>query len=194
VLSGCAVGGSPSPTPPEHTSAPTASASPAQVAQRVGSVVPEAPEGIQLPGGRRVAIHPVGTTDNGLLDVPSNIDVAGWWSGGSRLGDPFGSMLVAAHVDSYTQGLGPFSSLLSARPGDRVLVWSDGLVQTYSVHSLRLRPRDVLIGANSWLHSPAGARRLTLVTCAGPYVKSAGGYQNLAVVVADPVGKLRERP
>ena len=156
-------------------------------------MVPEPPLGIQLPNGHRVGIRPVGTTRNGLLDVPDDIEVAGWWSGGSRLGDPFGSTLVAAHVDSRTQGLGPFASLLEVRAGDRVYVWSDGLRQTFEVRSLRLRPQGT-IGPGSYLHSPEGARRLTLVTCAGPYDAARGGYQNLAVITATPLGKARRRP
>ena len=171
----------------------TATAAPAEVAQRVGSVLPEPPQGIQLPSGRRVGIRPVGTTDNGVLDVPADIDLAGWWSGGSRLGDPFGSTLVAAHVDSRSQGLGPFASLLEAAPGDRVIVWSEGLRQAFVVTSKRLRPRGA-IGERSALHSPNGARRLTLVTCAGPYDATRGGYQNLAVIVAEPAGTVVARP
>ena len=118
--------------------------------------------------------------------------MAGWWSGGSRLGDPFGSTLVAAHVDSRTQGLGPFSSLLGVRPGDRVTVSSRGLRQVFEVTSLRLRPQGT-IGATSWLHSPDGPRRLTLVTCAGPYDAARGGYQNLAVITAEPLDQPRSR-
>ncbi len=128
-----------------------------------------------------------------MLDVPDDIDLAGWWSGGSRLGDPFGSSLVAAHVDSSSQGLGPFASLLTVRPGDRVYVWSDGLRQTFRVRARWLRPQGTL-GPASWLHSPDGPRRLTLVTCAGPYDAARGGYQNLAVVVAEPLGQAEPRP
>lgn len=194
---GCAVGEAAPPgaaPPPAATSAAvTPSASPAAVAERVGSVVPEAPRAVELPDGHRVDVRAVGTTRNGLLDVPEDIDVAGWWSGGSRLGDPFGSTLVAAHVDSRQQGLGPFAALLSARPGDRLRVWSDGLRQDFEVTSLRLRPQGT-IGPDSWLHSPAGPRRLTLVTCAGPYDAAHGGYQNLAVVTAKPLERARRRP
>jgi hypothetical protein len=193
---GCAVGGAgTSPSSPAVSASTTTltSPAPAVVAARVGSVVPEAPTGIRLPDGRRIRIRAVGTTRNGVLDVPADIGVAGWWDGGSRLGDPFGSTLVAAHVDSRTQGLGPFASLLTVRRGDRVRVWSDGLRQTFRVRSLRLRPQGTL-GPSSWLHSPEGPRRLTLVTCAGPYDAAAGGYQNLAVIVAEPIGDPRRRP
>jgi len=195
---GCAVGEAapPAASPSSEATTPapsaSASASPAAVAQRVGAAVPEPPRAIRLPDGRRVPIRAVGTTSNGMLDVPSDIEVAGWWSGGSRLGDPFGSTLVAAHVDSRTQGLGPFSSLLSVRPGDRVTVWSRGLRQVFAVRSLSLRPQGS-IGATSRLHSPDGPRRLTLVTCAGPYDAARGGYQNLAVITAEPLDVARSR-
>ncbi len=193
--SGCAVGDAapPATAPAPAPAAPATSAPATPVAERVGSVVPEPPRGIRLPNGNRVRIRAVGTTHNGLLDVPGDIDLAGWWNGGSRLGDPFGSTLVAAHVDSRTQGLGPFASLLGVRAGDRVHVWSDGLRQTFEVTSLRLRPQGT-IGPGSYLHSPDGRRRLTLVTCAGPYDAARGGYQNLAVITAVPVGNPRRRP
>ncbi len=195
---GCAVGGADDvgpeagPVPSTSPARLAASEPPAQVAQRVGSVLPEAPTRIRLPDGHLVRVRTVGTTKNGVLDVPEDIEDAGWWAGGSRLGDPFGSTLVAAHVDSRTQGLGPFASLLTVRRGDRVSVWSAGLRQTFRVRSLRLRPQGT-IRPSSWLHSPAGPRRLTLVTCAGPYDAAAGGYQNLAVIVAEPVGEARGR-
>ena len=190
--SGCAVGEAASPAAAPPSARPVASAPPAAVAERVGSVVPEPPRGIRLPNGRRVVVRTVGTTRNGLLDVPADIELAGWWSGGSRLGDPFGSTLVAAHVDSRTQGLGPFASLLRVHAGDRVHVWSHGLRQAFEITSLRLRPQGT-IGSASYLHSPKGPRRLTLVTCAGPYDAARGGYQNLAVITATPLGQARSR-
>lgn len=188
VVTGCAV--------PSGTSGDTGAAAresgpgaarPAEPAPRVGSVVPEAPTSMVLQDGVRVPIRAVSTTDKGVLDVPEDIRAAGWWRGGSRIGDPFGSTLVAAHVDSATQGLGPFAVLLEVRPGQRLTVLTDSLEQTFVVRSLRLRPRGS-IGPRSWLHSPAGPRRLILVTCASPFVPALGGYQNLAVVVAEPVG------
>ena len=190
--SGCAVGEAASPAAAPPSAQPVASAPPAAVAERVGSVVPEPPRGIRLPNGHRVVVRPVGTTRNGLLDVPADIELAGWWSGGSRLGDPFGSTLVAAHVDSRTQGLGPFASLLGVHAGERVHVWSQGLRQAFEITSLRLRPQGT-IGPASYLHSPKGPRRLTLVTCAGPYDAARGGYQNLAVITATPLGQARGR-
>lgn len=156
-------------------------------ARRASSVLePEAPTRATLPSGAVVEVRPA-TTKQGRLAVPPNSDVAGWWEGGSRVGDPFGSMLVAAHVDSTARGLGPFSELLTVGRGDRIVVGTTHLHQEFRVESLRLVPQGPLTD-EQWLFSASGAHRLTLVTCAPPYDKERGGYQNLVVVTAVPVG------
>lgn len=154
-------------------------------AQRTGAERPEAPTTIRLPDGTEVRIRRAGTATDGSLSVPDDIRQAGWWRGSARVGDPFGSTLLAAHVDSFTQGLGPYATLLSARAGQRVVVGSRHLRQTFTIVSLRLIPRDML-SRHLGLFSPRGPRRLTLVTCAPPYDAGRGGYQNLAVVNALP--------
>ncbi len=161
------------------------SASPAVPARRAVPAA-EAPAQVRLPSGTTVRVVAVSTRANGLLDVPGDIRTAGWWRGGARLGDPFGSTLIAAHIDSTTQGLGPYAELLRVRQGERIVVTSKHLEQRFAVASLRLVPRASLAGAAD-LFAPSGPRRLTMVTCAGPYDAARGGYQNLAVVTARPV-------
>lgn len=161
-------------------------ATPVVPARRAGAPRAEVPTRSVLPNGTVVPIRPVDTARNGSLAVPENIRVAGWWRGGARLGDPFGSMLLAAHVDSFRQGLGPYASLLSVRPGQRITVSSAHLIQDFAVVSLALLPRGTL-ARHPRIFSARGPRRLTLVTCAGPYVPAHGGYQNLAVITARPV-------
>lgn len=174
-------GPTPSPTPSVAPSAESATA--ARLARSV--LPPEAPVAATLPSGTVVPIQPA-TTSGGRLDVPADTGIAAWWKGGSRLGDPFGSTLVAAHVDSASQGLGPFAELLSVDRGDRVVLDSAHLTQKFVVDSLRLVPQGPLAD-QEWLFESAGPHRLTLVTCAPPYDRDRGGYQNLAVVTAVPV-------
>jgi hypothetical protein len=163
-------------------------AAPAQQAQRLStSVAAERPNGVVLPGGRSVRVVPTSTLPDRSLGIPDDLHRAGWWRGGARLGDLYGSMLVAAHVDSAERGLGPFVALLTVRRGARITVSSAHLTQVYAVSARRILPRGRLARA-SWVSSFSGRHRLTLVTCAPPYVKARGGYQNLAVVVATPVG------
>lgn len=184
---------------PSATTDPTSPAShgvhaarPVVPARRAGGVVPEIPRRSVLPDGTVVPVRAVGTDRDGTLAVPHDIRVAGWWRGGARLGDPFGSLLLAAHVDSTTQGLGPYASLLSVRAGQRITVTSAHLRQAFTVASLSLVPRHDLAG-QARIFSARGPHRLTLVTCAGPYDAGRGGYQNLAVVTARPVGDVVRR-
>lgn len=164
---------------------PAAAATPARRAASV--VIPEAPTAVRLPSGRSVRVLAVSTEPDGRLAVPDDIRLGGWWRGGSRIGDPFGSTLIAAHVDSKTQGLGPFAELLSVRADQRISVRTAHLRQEFAVRSLRLVGSSELQD-ESWVFSPGGERRVTLVTCAPPYDAARGGYQNLAVVTATPVG------
>lgn len=119
--------------------------------------------------------------------MPDDVGTAGWWEGGSRLGDPFGSILLAAHVDSRVHGLGPFAELLSVPPGARVRLASSGIEQVFAVRSRRVVAQGAL-DDDAWLFDSSGVVRLVLVTCAPPYDASRGGYQNLAVVTALPLG------
>ncbi|GAA1443643.1 class F sortase [Mycobacterium cookii] len=181
-------GGAPvvEPTPEPVAQAPRPAL--AATAPRTGSVAPESPQRTVLPSGTVVPVVAVTTTPDGKLDVPSDVDVAGWWRGGSRIGDPFGSVLVSAHVDSERKGLGPYAELLGVRRGQTVVLTSDTLRQEYVVSSLRLLAKGPL-SAHPWVYSPTGAHRLVMVTCAGPFDPSRGGYQNLAVVTATAVGE-----
>jgi hypothetical protein len=164
-------------------------------AKRAGPPDAQRPTSVQLPSGIRVPVRPAGTRGRGLLDVPDDITEAGWWRAGARLGDPFGSTLIAGHVDAADQGLGAFAELLSVRQGQQVRVRSRGLEETFTIQSRRLVPRARLRAAAD-IYSVRGPRRLTLVTCAPPYLRDRGGYQNLAVVTAVPAGgaHARSRP
>ncbi|MFC4784378.1 class F sortase [Nocardioides sp. MAHUQ-72] len=172
------------PSPPGTAGTP----GPAVVASAAASQVrPEPPVRVTLPSGRVLPVDPAGTRPDGALAVPDDIRRAGWWTGGSRLGDPFGSIVLASHVDSFTQGVGPAAELLSARPGDEVRLVGAHLVQRYRVASVRLVPRADLT-RRSVVFSAGGEGRLVLITCGGEYDASRGGYQDNVVVVARPVG------
>ena len=199
LLAGCgtsagpdAAGGRTSPAP-EASQASSTPVEPTQdrtlapsQARRVGSVEPEAPTAVRLPGTAFLPVSAVGTRADGLLDVPPDVDRLGWWEGGARVGDPFGSVLLAGHVDSVTEGLGPSAELLTVERGERITLRTASRTTTWAVRSRRLVPLDDLASYPGVLSS-SGPARLTLVTCAPPFLPDAGGYQNLAVVTARPV-------
>lgn len=144
------------------------------------------PKKLRLPHGTAVPVLAVGTS-GGQLQVSDDIRNAGWWKGAARIGDPYGAMLIAAHVDSATPGLGPYAQLLSTPEGAKVTVASGDLRQRFVISSREVITRDSLPEQRS-IVSPSGEPRMVLVTCSGPYTKSKGGYQNLAVLTAEPAG------
>jgi hypothetical protein len=189
------------PEPKLHASAPQAAsvaggtgdwaggqkAAPADVAGPAASqVVSQRPRQIRLPSGTIMTVHRAATGRDGELMLPENINRAGWWDGGSRLGDPYGAVVIAAHVDSTTQGLGRFAELLSMHAGDIVKVRSADLRETFRVTSAKLVPKTALT-AGSYAYSGRGSPRLVLLTCGGTYDSAHGGYQYNMVVVATPV-------
>jgi Sortase domain len=135
-----------------------------------------------------MAIRPAPTSGSGVLLVPDDIGKAGWWTGGSRLGDPYGSIVVAAHVDSFTQGVGQFAELLQIDQGDLVRLTSEDLRQQFRVVWAHLVPKTALADDAAAAFTPVGDGRLVLITCGGAYDPSLGGYQDNMVVIADPVG------
>jgi hypothetical protein len=132
-------------------------------------------------------VLPAATDHTGVLQVPSNIDRAGWWDGGSRIGDPFGAIVVAAHVDSFTQGLGAFAELLNMRAGDEIRLDSASLRQSFRVVAAHLEPKSSL-ATDSRVFGAGGDYRLVLLTCGGSYDPSRGGYQDNMVIIASAVG------
>ena len=196
VLVGATIGtgpAQPSPPHPPEPAAPTASVEPAGIGRPARSqVAPQPPRAIRLPSGVSMPIDVVSTGQDGVLDLPTDIDRAGWWDGGSRIGEPFGAMVLAAHVDSVTDGIGPFAELLRVRPGQRIHVTGAGSAQQFEVAAVRLTPRTSLAEGAS-IFSVGGPPRLVLITCAGPFDADGGGYRDNLVVTADPVGPPQRR-
>jgi hypothetical protein len=155
-------------------------------------VTPQRPTRIVLASGETVAIRAVSTLPDGTLDAPEDIMIAGWWDGGAKLGEPYGAIVVAAHVDSTVQGLGPFSELLSASVDDHITVGSAALEQSFTVTSVALVPKD-RPDEVAGVFSALGDNRLVLITCAGPYDPDNGGYQNIVEVTAVPAGPPAKR-
>ena len=152
-------------------------------------VPPQVPRSVRLPSGVEVPVRAVGTDTRGELRVPADARSAGWWQGGSRVGDAAGKTMLAAHVDSPREGLGPYAELYATSPGARLVLRSRDLRQVFRIRSVRLVPRGS-VTSRPGLYSPRGVRRLVLVTCAPPYDERIG-YLNLVVVTAAPTGPAR---
>lgn len=158
----------------------------------MSQVTAERPLNLRLPSGSLLAVDIAETDPQGLLVIPELVDRAGWWRGGARLGDPFGAIVIAAHVDSFTEGIGPIAELLDAEAGDVVRLEGLNLSQSFEISSATFVPRTSLADHAETL-SFVGGHRLVLITCGGPYDQSRGGYRDNLVVVAGPDGPLEKR-
>lgn len=134
-------------------------------------------------------------TVNGVLMIPEHVSTVGWWDGSADIGDPYGSTVIAGHIDSATEGLGFFSRLLSLKKGERVTVRGFAVTDEqgssvrharYQITSTELVAKDAL-ASDSAAFDQNGSPRLVLITCGGAYIPSKGGYQSNVVLIAEPV-------
>lgn len=176
----------PMPTPgPPPPQVPVRSADLSTLAQT--AVVP--PVSLTIPSvGVEVPIDPVGVEEDGQMEIPPLAERAGWYRFGSAPGEPAGTTVIAAHVDSVASaGLGPFARLIDVEPGDTVTVTSqDGSVRDYVVREVTAVPK----ASASWgpVFTRDGAPRLVLVTCGGTFQRDVSSYTDNILVTADPVG------
>ncbi len=147
------------------------------------------PTAVVLPGGARTAVEPASTV-RGELAVPENVRHVGWWDGSAAAGDPFGTTVIAGHVDSATDGLGFFARLLEVEPGEVVIVRDADHRQRYRIISVRTVAKQALV-TSSAAFDQTGEHRLTLITCTGAYRADRGGYESNLVVTAVPLGPAR---
>ncbi len=144
------------------------------------------PARLELPGlGVAAPVIPVGVDPEGVLDVPPDPDVLGWWRGGARPGQSRGSILIAGHVDTVTGGFGVFARLAHLEPGAPVLIETAGGGQLrYRITDSRQFPKAELPAHLGSVRD--GPERLLLITCGGQFDRDAGGYSDNVVAFAVP--------
>ena len=110
----------------------------------------------------------------GLITVPPDVHVVGWYAGSARTDSTTGSTVIVGHVNYAGQGPGAFSSLTKVKSGERVGVNISGQGTTYwKIVSLKLYPK-LHLTAN--LFTLNGPRYLTLITCGGTLQHTSTGY------------------
>lgn len=142
------------------------------------------PTRVRVPAlGLEAAVRPVGVGGDRQMQLPADPRVLGWYRFGAAPGDR-GSVVLAGHVDSRRFGVGPLADLRGIAVGDRVEVATgSGSLRTYRVDSIETFDRQALPAD---VFARTGPERLRLVTCTGPYLPQAGGYQQNLVVTAVP--------
>lgn len=124
------------------------------------------------------------STHGGVMDIPRDPAVLGWWRGGAVPGSGRGSVVVVGHVD-YAGVEGALSILPAVSPGERVQIERPGTTTlTYRITGVRTYPKSS--GLPAALFAATGAERLVLITCGGPFDASSGNYEDNIVAFATP--------
>jgi LPXTG-site transpeptidase (sortase) family protein len=147
------------------------------------------PKRLTLPGHATAAVLPAVTVDS-VLRVPEDVDHVGWWDGSARVGEPFGSTVIAGHVDSATEGIGFFARLLRIKVGDTITLRASSHQLKYRVTSVRTVAKKAL-ATDSEAFKQTGPHRLVLITCTGNFHRDRGGYDSNLLVVGKPLGLAR---
>ncbi len=148
-------------------------------------VVP--PVGLRIPTiGVTATVNAVGINpQTSEFEVPPSVDEVGWYRYGPGLAAPAGSVVIAGHVDSSTQGKGAFFRLRELDQGDTLTVTgSDGQDRAYRVIA-REEYQKTRIPLDQYF-ARDGDQRLTLITCGGPFDADARRYRDNLVVTAVP--------
>lgn len=172
---------SPDPVPDVPLQPATLGAQPAAETRRpVDLVIPD--HAIQVP------VDPVGVAQDGQMEIPPLAERAGWYRFGSSPGDPTGTAVVAAHVDSVASaGVGPFARLGEVEVGDPVdVTLDDGTAVRYAVVDVVRVPKVEAVWDEVFVRD--GPARLVLVTCGGVFQRDVGHYTDNVIVTAEPVG------
>ena len=142
------------------------------------------PTRVRVPGlGLDATVRPVGVGGERQMRLPADPRVLGWYRFGPAPGGE-GAVVLAGHVDSRRFGVGPLAALQTIGVGERVeVVTGPGRVRSYRVDSIERFDRQALPAA---VFTRTGPERLRLVTCTGPFLPDAGGYQQNLVVTAVP--------
>jgi hypothetical protein len=181
----------PDTTPPTDTpvtpAAPTTDGAEAvPAAEAPVAPLPGPPSRLQLPTlGIDSPVIPIGVTGSGELEIPEDVDDIGWYRYGPVPGESAGSAVLSGHVDSASQGAGPFARLGELAEGDIVTVVDD----TGAAHDFTVLSREEWSKSEvplDRIFDRSGSPRLVLITCGGDFDADAGHYEDNIAITAVP--------
>ena len=127
-------------------------------------------------------IQKVGIDQNNAIAVPSNIHMAGWFTGNDLPGDK-GLSIIDGHVHGkYLPGI--FTNLIKLKKGDHFTVeFGDNSTRRFEVVSVKSYPVDE---AKQPLFKKQESieAQLNLITCGGSFDKTSQQYRERVLVVS----------
>lgn len=132
--------------------------------------------GIDMP------VVPKGLAPDGSMALPDDSATAAWYRHGGAPGDPGSAAIIAAHVATDVDGVGPFSRLPGVNKGDTVTVtMSDGSEEPFTVVRLKQISKQTVDYDAITVESPG---MLILVTCGGDWDPQSRSYEDNVIVWA----------
>jgi sortase (surface protein transpeptidase) len=187
LLAGCSAAGAQRAEPPPPAAATTGPAAAGVDAAREfhstrGYRATPVPVRIDIPAiGVTSSLDRLGRAPDRTVQVPSRWERAGWYTPGTRPGDP-GSAVILGHVDSK-RGPAVFYRLRELRRGDLVEVTrADGSKVRFAVQ--RTEQYDKRRFPTDEVYYPTLTPALRLVTCGGEFDATAGHYRSNIIVFA----------
>jgi LPXTG-site transpeptidase (sortase) family protein len=156
--------------------------SPESTAIQAGGI--EAPFALRIPRiGVDAQVVPIKSNDEGILEPPRAVSVAGWWSDGASPGEAQGSAVLVGHAVRYKGG-GVFDDLGELSRGDAIEVEGAHSTVTYRVQSNDLLSKDDVARNAEQIFDQTGTGRLVVITC-GDFDGSV--WRSNIVIIAAPV-------
>lgn len=143
---------------------------------------PSAPIRIRIDAiGATAAVDPLGLNPDGTLEVPTDFNRAGWYTGRPTPG-AVGPAIIAAHVDSKA-GPAVFYRLRDLKAGDEVtVIRADGSEVVFAVDRVEQHPKNAF--PTKAVYDPTPGATLRLITCGGSFDKGARSYRDNLIAFA----------
>ncbi|WP_170287553.1 class F sortase [Aquibacillus halophilus] len=123
---------------------------------------------------------PVGLKDDGTVEIPSDIEIVGWFSNGSKPGQT-GNTVLVGHVNGFL-GPGVFSNLYKISTNDEIVITNGKEEVVYKVIKKQSYPYDQ--GPIEEIFGYTSKTRLQLITCTGTFNPLKGTHEERLVVTA----------
>ena len=141
-----------------------------------------APLRIEIPAiAASAPIDPLGLNRDGTLEVPTDFNRAGYYTGRPPPGAT-GPAIVVAHVDSKA-GPAVFARLRALKPGDEVTVTrADRSAVIFVVDRVESHPKKAF--PTNAVYDPTPGATLRLITCGGSFDRKGGHYRDNVIAFA----------
>lgn len=142
------------------------------------------PTRLRIPAaGVDTPLEELGRAADRSIELPSRPELAGWFDGGPRPGQP-GPSVIIGHVD-WERSPAVFYELRTLSPGDEIVVdRADGSVATFVVQRLEQIAKAEF--PTDRVYAPDLEPSLRLITCGGQYDRPNRNYLDNVIVFATP--------